>query len=77
MFTFIGFGDPQNHTEVCRQIIDRVIEEEADFCLILGDLVNDGNDAALWERVRLLCRPLEERFPIYPVPGSLLWTNSF
>lgn len=69
-FTFVVFGDPQMHNDITRQIVDMVAQEKAEFCLILGDLVNDANDLTQWEQYRKVFRPLYAEFPLYTVPGN-------
>ena len=69
-FSFVVFGDPQMQNEVTRRIIGQITREEAEFCLILGDLVNDANDLSQWKRFREICRPLHEKFPVYTTPGN-------
>lgn len=69
-FSFVVFGDPQMHNDIARGIIERAAREEAAFCLILGDLVNDANDPSQWTRFREITEPLRTRFPVYTVPGN-------
>ena len=69
-FSFVVFGDPQNVNETCKGIVAKVIKEQPDFCVIVGDMVNDAGDEAQWSRISELVKPLREQCPLYVIPGN-------
>mgnify|MGYP001442951955 CR=1 FL=1 len=69
-FSFVVFGDPQNVNETCKGIVAKVISEQPDFCVIVGDMVNDAGDEAQWSRISELVKPLREQCPLYVIPGN-------
>lgn len=68
--TFLVIGDPQVLNSKSRKIVDRVANEQAMFCFILGDLVEDGDRLELWNRFEELSAPLFSNFQVHAVPGN-------
>ena len=69
-FTFVVFGDIQEHNRATERIIDLAVSMKPDFCVILGDLVNDGNDLTLWRECIGLLEPLSAISEIAALPGN-------
>lgn len=73
-FTFTVFGDPRpgdNLTDMHHQeIIHQVQLQEPVFNLVLGDMVDDGENDKLWEDFFRIEAPLLRRSAIYPVFGD-------
>ena len=69
-FSFVVFGDIQNHNDVTRRILELAASLRPDLCVVLGDLVNDGTDLALWEECVALLEPLAAVCEVVAVPGN-------
>ncbi|MCP3943244.1 MAG: hypothetical protein GY710_17395 [Desulfobacteraceae bacterium] len=73
-FSFVVFGDPrpgENQTNKHhKKVIERVIQNEPSFILVLGDMVDDGADLELWEAFFLTEKNLLGKAAIYPVIGD-------
>ena len=69
-FSFIVFGDMQNQNNVTRDIIALAASMHPDLCIVLGDLVNDGTDLALWEKCISLLEPLVTVSEVVALPGN-------
>ena len=73
-FTFAVYGDPRpGDTQTNRhhkEVIAQVINHEPAFCLVLGDMVDDGGKEELWEEFFQIESPLLRRAGIYPVMGD-------
>ncbi|CAB1082634.1 hypothetical protein D1AOALGA4SA_10236 [Olavius algarvensis Delta 1 endosymbiont] len=73
-FSFIVFGDPrpgENLTHKHHQkVIDRAIQKEPAFSLVLGDMVDDGRDFELWRDFFSTEKALLRKAAIYPVIGD-------
>ncbi|MHC4114141.1 MAG: metallophosphoesterase [Planctomycetota bacterium] len=78
-FMFAVYGDPRpgdtqtdrNHKEVIAQIINH----EPVFCLVLGDMVDDGAKVKLWEDFFRIESGLLRRAGIYTVMGDNDYLN--
>jgi cytochrome c biogenesis protein CcdA len=78
-FTFAVYGDPRpgdtqtdrNHKEIIAQIINH----EPTFCLVLGDMVDDGAKVKLWEDFFRIESGLLRRAGIYTVMGDNDYSN--
>jgi len=73
-FTFAVYGDPRpGETQTSRghkAVIDQVVEHEPAFCLVLGDMVDDGAKSELWEDFFRIEADLLKRSAIYTVMGD-------
>ncbi|MGA1824585.1 MAG: metallophosphoesterase [bacterium] len=73
-FSCIVFGDPrpgENRTNKHhQQVIERAIQNEPAFCLVLGDMVDDGTDIELWKDFFSIEKELLRKVPLYPVIGD-------
>lgn len=76
-FTFAVYGDTQDElpnfsqAERHKLVADRIAqEEEVLFVLNVGDLVNDGNDAANWDRYFNAARNMVATKTVFPARGN-------
>jgi len=76
-FTFIVYGDTQDElpnfsqNERHKLVADRIAQEEDVFFVInTGDLVNDGNDTANWDRYFAATRTMGAQMAVYPSHGN-------
>ncbi len=76
-FTFVVYGDNQDEppnfsqAERHRLVAERIAAEEGVlFVLNTGDLVNDGDDPANWDRYFEAVRSMAARLPVYPARGN-------
>lgn len=76
-FSFIVYGDNQDElphfsqAERHQLVAERIArEEDALFVLNVGDLVNDGEDLANWDRYFQASRSLGARLPVFPARGN-------
>jgi cytochrome c biogenesis protein CcdA len=73
-FTFAVYGDPRpgdtGTTQHHREVIEQIILHEPAFCLVLGDMVDDGTKAELWEQFFRVESGLLRSSAIYPVMGD-------
>ncbi len=78
-FTFAVYGDPRpgdtqtnrNH----REVIAQAMSHEPAFCLVLGDMVDDGAKSELWEDFFQVESGLLRRSAIYTVMGDNDYAN--
>ena len=73
-FTFAVYGDPRpGETRTRRhheQVMEQALAAEPVFCLVLGDMVDDGAAAGHWEAFFETESELLRRCAIYPVIGD-------
>lgn len=76
-FTFIVYGDTQDElpnfsqNERHKLVADRIAQEEnVLFVINTGDLVNDGNNSADWDRYFAATRTMGAKLPVYPAHGN-------
>ena len=69
-FSFVVFGDIQNHNSVAKHMIELAASQRPDLCVVVGDLVNDGTDLALWEECTSLLEPLGTVCEVVAIPGN-------
>ncbi|MBN2534286.1 MAG: metallophosphoesterase [Spirochaetales bacterium] len=73
-FSFVVYGDSrpgENKTDrFHREIIEQIARNDPAFCLVLGDMVDDGTDRQLWEEFFSLEKRVLRRAAIYPVIGD-------
>ncbi len=76
-FSFVVYGDSQDElpnfsqAERHKLVADRIAAEpNILFVLHTGDLVNDGNDNANWDRYFDAARPLGAQKPVFPAHGK-------
>lgn len=78
-FTFAVYGDTrpgENKTTRHHQgIINKIIPQEPMFCLVLGDMVDDGAKTDLWDEFFRIESGLLRRSVIYPVLGDNDFAN--
>ncbi|MBM4320879.1 MAG: hypothetical protein FJ125_13220, partial [Deltaproteobacteria bacterium] len=73
-FTFAVYGDTRvgeaGSLRHHRSIVEQALAVEPSFVLLLGDLVDDGRQAALWEELFRIAAPLLRRAAAFPVLGE-------
>jgi cytochrome c biogenesis protein CcdA len=73
-FTFAVYGDTRpsenKTTRYHQEVIDQAILHEPLFCLVLGDMVDDGTKIDLWKEFFHIESKLLRRSAIYPVLGD-------
>jgi len=76
-FSFVVYGDTQDElpnfsqNERHKLVADRIAQEEdVLFVVNTGDLVNDGNDSADWDRYFAASRAMGAKLPVYPAHGN-------
>jgi hypothetical protein len=78
-FTFVVYGDTRpgenKTTRHHQEIINQIILQEPLFCLVLGDMVDDGSRADLWDEFFQVESRLLRRSAIYPVLGDNDFAN--
>jgi len=79
-FTFAVYGDPRpGDTQTSRthkEVIDQIMCHEPAFCLILGDMVDDGSKSELWENFFQVESELLRRAAAYTVMGDNDYVNN-
>ncbi|UCG12595.1 MAG: metallophosphoesterase, partial [Deltaproteobacteria bacterium] len=73
-FTFAVYGDPRpgdtgTHRHY-REVISQVILSEPSFCLVLGDMVDQGHRREQWEDFFRIGSGVLRRAALYPVVGD-------
>jgi len=73
-FTFCVYGDPRPGdtmtTQHHRNVVEQMLLHEPLFCLVLGDMVDDGADRRLWEEFFDVESELLRKTAIYAVLGD-------
>jgi cytochrome c biogenesis protein CcdA len=73
-FHFAVFGDPRpgesGTNRHHREVVQAVTALEPAFCLLLGDMVDDGREINQWRDFFAIEAPLLRHTPIYPVLGD-------
>jgi len=69
-FTFVAFGDTRTQHQIHRQVVGRILEQEPDFVLHTGDLVDNGWDTGQWAAFFAIERELMARAPLFPALGN-------
>ncbi|MBW8017754.1 MAG: hypothetical protein FVQ82_16390 [Planctomycetes bacterium] len=73
-FSFAVYGDPRPGDTLAsrghKSVIAQVIEHEPAFCLVLGDMVDDGTKTDFWENFFQIESDLLRRSAIYTVMGD-------
>jgi cytochrome c biogenesis protein CcdA/thiol-disulfide isomerase/thioredoxin len=78
-FTFAVYGDTRpsenKTTRYHQEVINQVVLNEPQFCLVLGDMVDEGARADLWAEFFGVESKLLRRTAIYPVLGDNDFAN--
>ncbi|MHC4645531.1 MAG: metallophosphoesterase [Planctomycetota bacterium] len=73
-FTFAVYGDPRPGetmtTRYHREVVEQIMLHEPSFCLVLGDMVDDGQRAEQWQSFFRVESELLRSSAIYPVMGD-------
>lgn len=67
---FIVYGDVRSGHDVHALLNRRMLEEDPDFALVTGDLVDRGSDEGDWERFFEVAAELLKQVAIFPAPGN-------
>jgi hypothetical protein len=67
---FAVFGDNGSRPQMHRRIVEQVMTEAPDFVLGTGDLVNHADDAAMWQTLFDVERPLLRTTVVFPALGN-------
>jgi len=71
VLTFLVYGDTRHNLRAHRQAVDLLLRQTgASFAGLVGDFVDDGSSAALWQECVSVMQPLRARMPVYPVLGN-------
>ncbi len=78
-FTFAVYGDTRpsenKTTRYHQEVINQAVLHEPLFCLVLGDMVDDGTRSELWDEFFQVESKLLRRCAIYPVLGDTDFAN--
>ncbi len=69
-FRFAAFGDTRTNHEVHQAVIDAVAQEDVDFFVHTGDMVEYGGREPQWDLYFRIEGPLMARAPIFPAIGN-------
>lgn len=73
-FSFVAYGDPRpSETRTHRyheQIVAQIAQHDPVFALVLGDMVDDGRDPALWRGFFGVESAVARRTALFPVLGD-------
>jgi len=69
-FTFVVYGDTRTRHDVHARVVEAILRSEFDFLIHTGDLVAEGNDAALWPLFFSIERELLRKAAIFAVLGN-------
>lgn len=69
-FTFVVYGDTRTRHDVHTRVVEAILRSEFDFLIHTGDLVAEGNDAALWPIFFSIERELLRKAAIFAVLGN-------
>ncbi len=69
-FMFIAYGDTRTRHDVHKKIADKILAEQPDFVLHVGDLVANGLKDEDWDTFFDISRDLLRRVPFFPVLGN-------
>ncbi len=73
-FSFAVYGDPRpgdnKTTKHHKDVIDQAVLNEPVFCLVLGDMVDDGQILELWQQFFQVESELLRSSAVYPVMGD-------
>lgn len=73
-FSFAVYGDPRPGENLThrqhRAVVARMLRVEPAFCLVLGDMVDDGSDPRHWEAFFAAEAPLRRRSALFAVRGD-------
>jgi acid phosphatase type 7 len=69
-FFFVIFGDTRTGHDVHKKVVERVTMEQPVFVVHTGDLVDNGDQAALWDEFFEIEKDLLRNVPFYSTPGN-------
>lgn len=68
--TFALYGDCRTGNDVHRRICKSILETDASFVVVSGDLVDEGDDEESWKAFREITKDLRARVPYFVVKGD-------
>jgi 3',5'-cyclic AMP phosphodiesterase CpdA len=69
-FHFVVYGDTRTRHEVHRRVVAAIAKVQPDFVLLVGDLVADGDDTALWPIFFSIEKDLLNKTAFFPMLGN-------
>lgn len=69
-FTVVVYGDTRTNPNDHLAVVHRIIQQECDLVLNVGDLVEDGRDLSQWNIFFNTTKNLIKNVPYYPVLGN-------
>ncbi|MDQ3339548.1 MAG: metallophosphoesterase [Myxococcota bacterium] len=69
-FRFAAFGDTRTNHQVHRAVVERLVQEDIDFFLHTGDMVDRGGKPEHWTTFFQIERELMAKAPIVPAVGN-------
>jgi predicted phosphodiesterase len=69
-YRFVAFGDTRTGHRVHRDVVEAAAQEDVDFLLHTGDMVDQGGKADQWDLFFQIEQPLLARAPIVPAIGN-------
>jgi hypothetical protein len=67
---FVVYGDVRTGHDVHAQLNRAVLDEDPDFALVTGDLVDRGSDEGEWDRFFDVAAHLVRQLTLFPAPGN-------
>ena len=64
------YGDSRSGHAIHAQLIQAILDEDPDFVLNTGDVVERGTEDGDWDRFFAVAGPLIARVPVYMAPGN-------
>jgi hypothetical protein len=64
------YGDSRSGHAIHAQLVQAILEEDPDFVLNTGDVVERGTEEGDWDRFFAVAGPLLARVPVYLAPGN-------
>ncbi len=66
----VVYGDTRTNNQVHRQVVGRIVTHHPAAVFHVGDLVDDGNVAALWDTFNIIVAEMVSTADFYPVLGN-------
>jgi hypothetical protein len=67
---FAVYGDVRSGHDIHAALVKALSDEDPDFAILTGDLVDRGSDEGDWERFFEIAAPLLRQLPIFPAIGN-------
>lgn len=66
----VVYGDTRTNNQVHRQVVDQIVTHHPAVVFHVGDLVDDGNVAALWDTFNIIVAEMVSMAEFYPALGN-------